>query len=133
MFEASAPKVDQVIEVTAELNQTQNVQFRMVNLSPKYSSFFLAEFNHESASELSVFPKEGKLEPSSRDGTMFTVAYTPVEYGKIKNGLLIIQTNEMYWSFLVKGTFPQYQPPTYIKSSLDNWLNKETLKKLKHN
>ena len=32
-----------------------------------------------------------------REGTQFIVSFTPVEYGKMKTGKLIIQTDEMYW------------------------------------
>jgi hypothetical protein len=39
---------------------------------------------HDSASEFAVFPKTGKLEPASRDGTSFIVSYTPVVfYGEV--------------------------------------------------
>lgn len=52
---------------------------------------------------------------------MFNISFTPVEYGKIKVGKLIIQTDQMYWSFMVKGTFPVYKPPTDVESKIDNW------------
>lgn len=42
---------------------------------------------------------------------MFNVTFTPVEYGKMKVGKLIIQTANRYWSFRVEGTFPKYEPP----------------------
>ena len=55
----------------------------------------------------------------------FTVGYTPVEYGKVKTGKLIIQTAEYYWNFAVKGTFPKYIPPKPDHSSLDNRLDNQ--------
>jgi len=105
------------------------VQFRLNNVNPKMSSDFVAEFTHDSASEFSIYPKSGKLEPAMRDGTSFIISYTPVEYGKVKIGKLIIQTDEMYWSFQVKGTFPQYKPPNFTQSRLDNKLEASILKK----
>jgi hypothetical protein len=56
-----------------------------------------------------------------RDGTLFNISFTPVEYGKVKVGRLVIQTNEMYWSFKVKGTFPKYIPPKDVSPKVDNW------------
>jgi hypothetical protein len=66
----------------------------------------------------------------NRDGTSFIISYTPVEYGKVKIGRLIIQTDEMYYSFVVRGTFPQYKPPNFTTSRLDNKLEASMLKKL---
>ena len=52
---------------------------------------------------------------------MFNVTFTPVEYGKMKTGTLIIQTDLKYWSFKVEGTFPKYEPPVIEKiSNLSN-------------
>lgn len=52
---------------------------------------------------------------------MFNVTFTPVEYGKMKIGKLIIQTETKYWSFRVEGTFPKYEPPVIKKiSNLSN-------------
>lgn len=48
---------------------------------------------------------------------MFNVTFTPVEYGKMKVGKLIIQTATRYWSFRVEGTFPKYEPPKIEKIS----------------
>jgi hypothetical protein len=44
-------------------------------------------------------------------GTNFYVSFTPVEYGKEKRGKLIIETNDMYWSYILKGSLPKYVPP----------------------
>lgn len=48
---------------------------------------------------------------------MFNITFTPVEYGKIKQGKLIIQTDKKYWSYKVEGTFPHYEPPRIAKMS----------------
>lgn len=47
----------------------------------------------------------------------FTISYTPVEYGNVKSGRLIIQTADYYWNIAVEGTFPKYEVPA-IKSKL---------------
>ena len=36
----------------------------------------------------------------------------------------------MFWSFTVKGTFPQYKPPNYKESRIDNKLTASVLNKL---
>jgi len=46
--------------------------------------------------------------PHGKDGTTFSLSYTPIEYGKEKHGKLLIYTESMLWSYLVKGTFPHY-------------------------
>jgi hypothetical protein len=47
-------------------------------------------------------------------GTNFYVSFTPVEYGKEKRGKLVIETADMYWSYLVKGSLPKYIPPSKL-------------------
>jgi hypothetical protein len=42
---------------------------------------------------------------------MFSISYTPIDYGKEKEGKLLIYTEEMLWSYLIKGTFPLYKKP----------------------
>jgi len=37
----------------------------------------------------------------------------------------------MYWSFLVKGTFPPYKPPVKVESRIDNWREPSPEKKKK--
>ena len=49
--------------------------------------------------------------PISKDGTLITIGYLPIEYGKLKEGKLIIETDSFMWRFLVKGAFKKYQPP----------------------
>jgi hypothetical protein len=60
------PEIDDTIVITSPLNVTSSVQFKLTNSSQKYSSDFTAEFSHDSASELTVFPRSGKLEPVVR-------------------------------------------------------------------
>ncbi len=68
----------------------------MSNRKKEYSNFS-AKFSAESDPEFSVQPKSGLLEPYGQEGTQFTVSFTPVEYGKIRKGNLIIETDDMYW------------------------------------
>jgi hypothetical protein len=50
--------------------------------------------------------------------TYFTVSFTPVEYGKERIGKLIIQTESKFFSYVVKGTFPAYIPPSPDKGKV---------------
>ena len=78
----------------------------------------MAYFSHDSSSEFSVSPREGILDQSGRDGTQFVVCYLPVEYGKIKIGKLIIETEEVQWVFEVRGSHLDYKPPEIKKTSV---------------
>jgi len=58
---------------------------------------------------------------------MFSISFTPVEYGKEKQGKLLIYTDEMLWSYMFKGTFPLYKVPKQIKKQVDNQLDHSLL------
>lgn len=47
-------------------------------------------FTPESDAEFTVLPKKGDLEPYGRDGANFIISFTPIEYGKMRKGKLII-------------------------------------------
>jgi hypothetical protein len=78
------------------LNRTSSVSFKLTNKAKSYAAF-VANFTPDSDAEFSVMPKQGDLEPYGREGTTFIISFTPVEYGKIRKGKLIIQTEDMYW------------------------------------
>ena len=66
--------------------------------------------------------KLNRLESYGRDGNIFFISFSPSEYGKIKSGKLIIETEEFYWSYFVKGTLPIYNSPQMhakVNSGLD--------------
>jgi hypothetical protein len=69
---------------------------------------FTAFFTSDSASEFMVYPKSGLLEPYGKEGTNFIVSFSPTEYGKQKIGKLVIQTDEMQWTYEIKGSHPHY-------------------------
>lgn len=53
-----------------------------------------------------------------RQGSQFLITYLPVEYGKIKMGKLIIETDEVQWLYEVKGDHIDYKPPEAKGSTL---------------
>ena len=96
MLEATVPKEDDQIVIQSPLNRTTSVSFKLTNQKKQYASF-TATFTPDSDPEFTVMPKAGKLERQGTDGTTFIISFTPIEYGKMRRGKLIIQTDEMYW------------------------------------
>merc|ERR1711953_934069 len=105
-------------------NKPASVAFRLSNHSTVYSEFD-AFFDAESAYEFTVQPTSGVLEPSGTSGTTFIITYKPTEYGKPVQGKLIIQTEDVYWSYLVRGTHPKYSAPVADKPKVGTRLSKD--------
>ncbi|EWS70940.1 flagellar associated protein, putative (macronuclear) [Tetrahymena thermophila SB210] len=142
--EATEPEPDDTIVISSNLHKTTSVSFKLTNKTKQFAPF-VANFSPESDSEFTVFPKSGTLESYGRDGTTFIVSFTPVEYGKIRSGKLIVQTEDMYWqntilkflsiklknicilirSYLIKGKLPKYNPPQAESSLIDDKLEAE--------
>ena len=117
ILEATEPDPDDIIHIKSSLNKQSFVAFKLQNIFTKDAKF-VAYFSHDSSSEFSVTPREGTLDQNGRDGTQFVVCYLPVEYGKIKIGKLIIETDEVQWVFEVRGTHLDYKPPEIKKTNL---------------
>lgn len=92
---------------------------------------FTAHFTTESATEFAVNPKQGVLEPYGKDGTTFIVSFTPTEYGKAKIGKLVIQTEEMQWTYEVRGSHPHYRIPEVGGGRIENKLSKDVVRHIK--
>jgi hypothetical protein len=123
--------VDDVIHI----EQNKSVSFHMKNEFEERVPFN-AYFTPESSAEFTVHPEIGFLEPnSSPDGTQFVVSFRPHSYGKIYKGKLIVETEEMQWTYQVNGQFPKYKAPknaeakvkTQIDPSLDPYAYKMQL------
>jgi len=110
IFEASDPEPDDVIIIQSPLHKTSSVSFKLTNYLRSYAEF-QAYFTADSAAEFVVYPKSGMLESYGKEGTNFIISFTPTEYGKPNIGRLIIQTEEMQWSYEVRGSHPQYKIP----------------------
>jgi len=68
-----------------------------------------------------------------RDGTNFIVSFTPTEYGKAKVGKLVIQTEEMQWTYEIRGSHPHYKIPEVSGGRIQNKLSKEVANVMKQN
>lgn len=123
-LEATEPEVDDIISIQSPLNKPASVAFRLCNHTGVYANFD-AFFDAESAYEFTVQPTSGVLEPQGKQGTTFVITYKPTEYGKPVNGKLIIQTEDVYWSYKVRGTHPKYSAPVADKAKVTTRLPKE--------
>lgn len=109
-LEATEPEIDDTIVIASLLGQPSSVTFSLTNQFTVYTPF-KAYFTPDSALEFSVEPKSGLLEPFGSGGTQFIVSYTSTAYGRVDTGRLVILTEEMQWTYEVRGTLPQYKPP----------------------
>ena len=88
-LEAGDSEPDDIIHIEAAINKKSAVTFRLANTFDKEARY-QAFFTSESASVFTVTPVAGTLPRAGTLGTLFTVAYTPVEYGKPLRGKLVI-------------------------------------------
>ena len=130
IFEALEPEMDDLIVIQSPLHKTFSVSFKLNNHLKSYAEFN-AFFTYDSAPEFVVFPKNGMLEPYGKEGTNFIVSFTPTEYGKAKVGKLVIQTDEMQWTYEIKGSHPQYKIPEVGGGRISNKLSRDVLATLK--
>lgn len=130
ILEAHEPEVDDVIAIQSPLHKTSSVSFKLNNHMKSYAEF-TAHFTAESAAEFAVNPKQGVLEPYGKDGTTFIVSFTPTEYGKAKIGKLVIQTEEMQWTYEVRGSHPHYRIPEVGGGRIENKLSKDVVRHIK--
>jgi hypothetical protein len=68
---------------------------------------------------------------NNREGTNFIVSFTPTEYGKAKIGRLVIQTEEMQWTYEIRGSHPHYKIPEVGGGRIQNKLSKEVEEAIK--
>ena len=92
-------------------------------------SDFEAKLTPDSAYEFTVYPNEGVLEPPGQEATNFIVSFTPTEYGKTQIGRLTIVTEDMQWTYEVRGIPPVYVAPPG-KATLSTRMDKSLTKSL---
>lgn len=126
LIEAKDPDLDDTIVIEAPMHKNTSVAFRLCNHFKQYASFE-AFFAEGSDPFFIIQPEKGILEPYGREGTQFVVSFTPVEYGAPKAATLVIRTDDMQWSYLIKGTHPTYHRPEMVGGRLDNRLFREAV------
>ena len=118
ILESTPPDPDDVITIKSSINNESYITFTLENVFTRDAKF-VAYFSHDSSTEFSVSPTEGILEQQGKKGTQFVVCYLPVEYGKIKVGKLIIETDEVMWIFEIRGTHADYKPPDFKEKNIN--------------
>ena len=108
--ESTEPEVDDVITISSELGRSSSVSFKLANAFP-HESKFVAALAADAPAEFTVHPAKGVLPPAGSEGFPIVITYTPTKYGTLLSGRLVIQTEEMMWSFEIRGTHPEYVVP----------------------
>lgn len=131
MESQAPPEVDDVIDIHSAIGRTEQVSFRLTNIFA-HQTPFKAYFTPETPLDFMVRPMQGKLASFGYEGTQFIVSYTASNYGKVAQGILVIDTEEMQWRYEVKGILPRYTKPdkTLMGSRIENRLRKDVEKSL---
>lgn len=109
VLDAVRAEHDDVLTIKAALHSTSAILFNMYNVFP-HSSPFTAYFTHESSRDLSVTTSRGVLKPffigqknQASSATQIEVRFTPSARLPQVEGTLIVDTEEMQWSYKVLG------------------------------
>ena len=131
-LEATPPEFDDSIVIEAAVNVVASVTFNLYNVLP-VAKPFVAFFTPDSPPEFKVTPAKGVLPPIPQNlhetreaGQPISVSFTSSQYGKTLVGILVVETEDMQWRYEVRGTLPKYQPPTNVRSKVNNRLRPET-------
>lgn len=127
-LEATEPSPDDTINIESTINQTSSVSFKLCNQFRERTSF-RCEFTLTSSPVFSVFPLSGELDAYGENGTNFIVSFTPLEYGQVLTARLLILTEEMQWTFDIRGSHPKYIKPRRA-SMVDNNLSSDVAERL---
>ncbi|KAJ3017572.1 UNVERIFIED_CONTAM: Cilia- and flagella-associated protein 47 [Siphonaria sp. JEL0065] len=114
------PLVDDTITIEGAINKLSAVSFKLKN-SAEHARKFKAYFVSPVSPEFSVVPTEGTLWPETVKGSgdnMFVVGYKASSYGKMLVGTLVIECDDVSWSYEVRGTTPQTRLPSAQKSTI---------------
>ncbi|KAJ3219077.1 Cilia- and flagella-associated protein 47 [Dinochytrium kinnereticum] len=111
---AHPPLIDDTIVIEGAINKTMGVSFVLKNAASHKRSF-KAFFSRDTPGEFSVHPTHGVLVPESERGegeNVFVVTYRAVSYGKNVFGTLLIEADDISWSYEIRGVTPKTHHPT---------------------
>ncbi|KAI8846345.1 hypothetical protein BC829DRAFT_267855 [Chytridium lagenaria] len=112
------PLIDDTIVIEGAINKVMGVSFVLKN-SAHHRRPFRAFFTRDSPGEFGVHPTHGTLLPDSEmvDGAnAFVVTYKATTYGKNVYGTLMIEADDISWSYEIRGVTPKtHNPPTSVE------------------
>lgn len=111
-------KVQTSVKIESLLNKTGTARIELPVVFRQQTPFH-AYFAAGSASEFSVSPEHGMIEPTLLEVTELPIeiSFSPKMYGKILKGLLVVDTIDSQFLVEVSGKTPEYVPPVVNKSS----------------
>ncbi|CAM9334154.1 unnamed protein product [Discosporangium mesarthrocarpum] len=121
-LEATEPAPDDTISLQAGVGDKASVVFRLSNRYLSYAPF-QAHFTTDSALSFHVDPSDGVLTPYGTEGTPLTVTYAPTQYAQGQRGRLIVETDDIRWSYEVMGAFPGFKAPSDVQSKVNTRLD----------
>lgn len=100
---ALEPNYFETIEILSQINSKKTIGFVLFNSDKKNGSNFEARFAPESDFSFQVETPNGYLETVLNGGTRIEFSFYPRNFGKVKNGVLLVETDNFLWRFLIKG------------------------------
>ncbi|KAJ3162294.1 Cilia- and flagella-associated protein 47 [Geranomyces michiganensis] len=106
------PSLDDTIVIEGALNKLSCVSFTIrsaVDHDRPFRAFFAGRVEEAGRGEFAVMPREGVLVPEARrgeDGNTFIVGYRAREYGKTTIGILVVECEDISWTFELRGVTP---------------------------
>ncbi|KAJ3013810.1 Cilia- and flagella-associated protein 47 [Thoreauomyces humboldtii] len=107
-----APSLDDTIVIEGMLNKLSCVSFTIRSLVPHdrpFRAFFTGRSEEANRGEFAVFPQEGVLtaeQNRTESDNGFVVGYRAREYGKTTVGMLIVECEDISWTFEIRGVTP---------------------------
>lgn len=98
------PEINDTITIYSVINKTASVAFKLDSKSKRVTTF-KAYYSGELQEYFDIHPKRGELNPFGSDPQKFVISFTPREY-KVVQTKLVIESEDNYWTFVVRGTFP---------------------------
>jgi hypothetical protein len=109
-------KVQESLMIESLLNKSGIARIQLP-VAFSASTPFHAYFANGSASEFSVLPSHGMIEPTFLPTTELPaeVVFAPKMYGKVLKGMLVVDTLDAQYLFDVLGKTPEYVPPVVTR------------------
>lgn len=117
-------KIQDSLTIESLLNKTGSLKIHIKDTFSSQTPFH-AYFVQGSASEFTVVPEHGIIQPTLQSSTELPleVIFAPKMYGKVLKGMLAIDTIESQYLFDICGKTPEYVPPAILSNKIKNASN----------